>query len=273
MNRIQKRKITVDIIMTVLLLLVMAYMVTGERAHEWLGMGMFVLFFVHNWLNRQWYRGLWKGKYNGLRVLGTAVNMALVVTMLLMLYSSIILSNYALRFLNIHGSMSLARNVHLAGSYWAFLLMSMHLGLHWGMLMNVFQKLISDQKGETLSGRNGKNGKPSGGNVSGRKLPAQREPSGTCISILRILALAAAAYGAWAFWKNDLLSYMLLQNLFVFFDYEQPAVLFFSEYAAMMVLWACLAYYLSKFIKRGAAARKSEGRPSGVDVPYGGYDH
>lgn len=225
MKRIQKIKITVDMIMTVLLLLVMAYMVTGEQVHEWLGMGMFLLFFVHNWLNRNWYRGLWRGKYNGLRVLSTAVNIALVVTMLLLMYSSIILSNYALRFLNIHGSMSLARNVHLAGSYWAILLMSVHLGLHWGMLMHVFQKMVSGRK-QTL--------------------------------ILRFLTFAVAAYGAWAFWKNNLLSYMLLQNLFVFFDYEQPAVLFFSEYAAMMELWACLAYYLSKLIKRGAAAGKGE---------------
>lgn len=229
MSRVQKTKLAIDLVMTVLLLLVMGYMVTGEQAHEWLGMGMFLLFFAHNWLNRKWYYSLWKGTYSGMRLLGTVVNLALAVTMVLMLYSSIILSNYVFGFLDIHGSMSLARNIHLAGSYWAFLLMSVHLGLHWGMLTNVFQKMGFWRKEEKQTGKQ--------------------------TLLLRILALAVAFYGAWAFWKNGLLSYMLLQNLFVFFDYEQPAVLFFFEYIAMMELWACLAYYLSKLLKRAAAGR------------------
>ena len=36
-------KIAIDFIMTVLLLLLMARQITGDSAHEWLGMGMFVL--------------------------------------------------------------------------------------------------------------------------------------------------------------------------------------------------------------------------------------
>ena len=37
----------VDTAMTVLLLLLMAYQVTGEMAHEWIGMAMTVLVIVH----------------------------------------------------------------------------------------------------------------------------------------------------------------------------------------------------------------------------------
>ncbi len=36
-------KIAIDFIMTVLLLLLMARQITGDSAHEWLGMGLFVL--------------------------------------------------------------------------------------------------------------------------------------------------------------------------------------------------------------------------------------
>ena len=53
-------KRVVDLLMTVLLLFLMAFQVTGEAAHEWLGMGMFV---IHQWLNRGWYRALFKGRY------------------------------------------------------------------------------------------------------------------------------------------------------------------------------------------------------------------
>ena len=59
-NNIIKR--IVDTAMTVLLLLLMAYQVTGEMAHEWIGMGMTVLVIVHQILNRKWYSALFKGK-------------------------------------------------------------------------------------------------------------------------------------------------------------------------------------------------------------------
>ncbi len=46
-------KIVVDIGMTVMLLFLMAYELIGEAAHEWLGIGMFVLFIIHHILNRK----------------------------------------------------------------------------------------------------------------------------------------------------------------------------------------------------------------------------
>ncbi len=45
----------VDAAMTVLLLFLMAFQVTGEMAHEWIGIGMTVLVIVHQILNRKWY--------------------------------------------------------------------------------------------------------------------------------------------------------------------------------------------------------------------------
>lgn len=44
----------VDLAMTAALLLMMSYSLVGERAHEWIGMGMFTLVIVHNILNRFW---------------------------------------------------------------------------------------------------------------------------------------------------------------------------------------------------------------------------
>lgn len=58
----------VDACMTVLLLLLMAYPVTGETLHEWFGVGMTVLLIVHHILNRKWYGALFKGRYNPYRI-------------------------------------------------------------------------------------------------------------------------------------------------------------------------------------------------------------
>ncbi|MBR0409479.1 MAG: hypothetical protein IJI25_00545 [Eubacterium sp.] len=48
----------IDVCMTILLLCLMAYQVTGEQAHEWIGMGMTLLVIIHQILNRKWYAGL-----------------------------------------------------------------------------------------------------------------------------------------------------------------------------------------------------------------------
>ena len=51
-NHVIKR--IVDAAMTVLLLLLMAYQVTGEVLHEWIGVGMTLLVIFHQILNRKW---------------------------------------------------------------------------------------------------------------------------------------------------------------------------------------------------------------------------
>ena len=59
----------VDVLLTVLLLCLMAYQVTGEKYHEWIGIGMTILVIVHQILNRKWYKASFKGKYNAYRIL------------------------------------------------------------------------------------------------------------------------------------------------------------------------------------------------------------
>lgn len=45
-------RIGIDIEMTVLLLLLMAYELIGSSLHEWIRLAMFVLFVCHHLLNR-----------------------------------------------------------------------------------------------------------------------------------------------------------------------------------------------------------------------------
>ena len=48
--------------MTILLLCLMAYQVTGEQAHEWIGVAMTLLVIVHQVLNRKWYAAIFTPK-------------------------------------------------------------------------------------------------------------------------------------------------------------------------------------------------------------------
>lgn len=211
-----KIKIGIDFLMTVLLLLLMAYQVVGETLHEWFGAAMLVLFLVHNILNIKWYKNLFKGKYKPVRIFGTVLNFAVLASILSLAYSGIVMSRYLFAFLPINSGMALARVMHLSGSYWGFVLMSLHLGLHWGMIIGMFRKL-----------------------TGGKRLPA-------LVWTLRLFAAAIAGYGAYCFIGADIFSYMFLKSEFVFFDLEKSAFSVFSEYIAMMGLWIFVGYYAAK---------------------------
>lgn len=217
-----KFKITIDSLLTVLLPLLMAHMLTGEKVHEWVGALMLVLFITHNALNINWYLNLCRGKYTPQRILQTVINLMLSAAMLGLMISGIMMSRHVFSFLPINAGMSFARNLHMLSAYWGFVLISLHLGLHWKMIMGIAHK-----------------------SLGGQSAPHRNK------AVLRLMAILIAAFGVYAFVKNDIASYMLLKIEYAFFDSEQSAMLFFAEYLAMVELFAGVAYYLDNHT-RGA---------------------
>jgi hypothetical protein len=199
-------KLAVDIGMTAALLLLMAYELVGQAAHEWIGIGMFVLFVIHHILNSSWIRNLLRGRYNPVRIMQTGLVLLILCAMAGLMVSGIILSRHALSFLPIKGGRSFARNLHMISAYWGFVLMSVHLGFHWSMMMGMAKKFFP-------------------------------KPSAVRKWVLRILALVIAGYGVYAFIRRDIGIYMLLRSHFVFFDYEEPLVFFYLDYIAVMGLF------------------------------------
>ena len=135
-------KIVIDALMTLALLFLMGYQFWGDVAHEWAGAGMFVLFIVHHILNWNWYKTLFRGKYTPFRIFQLILDLAVFAAMICLMISGIMLSNYVFVFLNIHGGISLARLLHMASSYWGFVVMALHLGIHWG----IFTGLAPNQR-------------------------------------------------------------------------------------------------------------------------------
>ncbi len=213
-----RTKHILDFIMTVILLTLMAYPITGEAVHEWLGIAMFAAVVAHNLLNLKWYAALFKGKYSFLRVVRTVINVLLFTAMLGTAVSGFLMNHHVLP-LSIPGTTAAARILHLAGSYWSFVLMSAHLGLHWGMIMGAARKA---GKGPAPSGK--------------WKIP------------LRIVTGLIAAYGLWEFIRRGFLTYMLMQTHFAFFDFSEPAPLFYLNHIAIMGLFVAAAYYLTKLL-------------------------
>lgn len=213
-------KRTVDLLMTVALLLLMSYSLIGEAAHEWIGMGTFLLFTVHLILNRNWVGSLGRGRWSAYRIVQTILVLLCFLTMVGSMISGIILSNYIFVGLRIRGWSALARQAHLLCSYWGFLLMSLHLGLHWSMVLTVVRRFSKAQW-------------------------------------LRWLGWLTAAYGVYALWKRGLPEYLFLRTHFAFFDYEEPVLFFFADYLAIMGLFIFCGYHGSGLLN---CSKKQEQR-------------
>ena len=209
-----KFKICVDITMTAALYACMAYMLVGEEAHEWIGSGLALLFVMHNALNRKWYAALLTGRYTPLRAFQTAVNLLCLASMAAAAVSGAAMSRYLYDIPFLSGGASLARTVHMLAAYWGYCFISLHLGLHWSMMLGMMKNAAAPQRA-----------------------PRWITP------LLRTAGAAAALLGAHALMRHSLLDYMFLRNQFVFFDTERPLCLFFLDYAAIMALWAWLAHY------------------------------
>lgn len=219
-------KLTADILMTFALFFLTGYQFWGEAAHEWVGAGMFVLFILHHILNANWHKRLFQGKYTPARVLTLVIDILTLLSMLALMYSGIVMSRHVFAFLPVGSGLALARRLHILGAYWGFILMSLHLGLHWNMILGTL------------------------GKVTGRKTPRAGK------RLLLILSALVAAYGVYVFIKRDFATYMLLKSEFVFLDYDEPRILFYLDHISLMGACVFIAHYGAKLL-RGKKERKS----------------
>ena len=204
----------VDMAMIVLLPMLMAYSLIGEKLHEIIGTILFALFIVHHVLNRQWYKAIFNGKYTPRRIFQTVLNFLLLVFMLTQPISGILMSKYLYSSIRIAGSSATARELHLFLAYWGFVFMCLHAGTH--MCAPI------------------------------KKLQARGRRTLTMI----LIALGAIfVYGGYAFVRR-LPEYMFLRSSFAFFDFGEPRIFFFLDYIAMMILSAAIGMMISVFLGR-----------------------
>lgn len=214
-------KLVVDVFMTVALLFLMGYQFWGEAPHEWVGVGMFILFILHHVLNASWHINLFKGKFSALRILTLCTDFLVLISMLAQIYSGIVMSRYVFLFLPSSSGMALARRLHILGAYWGFLLMSLHFGLHWNMILGI-----------------------------ARKAARMKRHSKVRSIISFVIALVIAGYGVRALIGRDFVTYLFLRSEFVFLDYSEPKILFYMDYLALMGLCIFVAHYSVKLIQK-----------------------
>ena len=216
MKPIRIIKIVVDLAMYVLFLLLMEQHLIPDGTHEWLGTSLFVLFLVHNALNYKWDAVLFKGKYTALRIVQTVNNFLLLIAMIGCVVSSMLISGTVFAWMNLDGA-EFGRNLHMISTAWAFVFMSVHLGLHFSSFVGMARKVDMPPIAKTV-----------------------------VKWVLRVAVLAVSAFGLYMFIQRAFYEELFLLTAFKFFDYEKTAFGYLLETTAMSILFVSCAYYLKK---------------------------
>lgn len=156
--------------------------------------------------------------WGAMRIAKTILVVLILLCMVGSMFSGIILSRHVFTFITVKGWHSFARNLHMISAYWGLVLMSVHWGFHWNIILK-------------LAGK------------------ACKKPSAVRKWIFRAAAVFIAGYGIYAFFDREIGRYMLLINHFVFFDYDEPMMSLLMDYAAVMGLFVFVGYYFLKGIK------------------------
>lgn len=197
---------TVDILMIITLPVLMAYSLVGETLHEAAGVMMTVLFSVHLYQNRKWFRSF-LFKKAGLKMRVQAViDWLLIAVMIMQPISGIIISKHLFAFIPEAGLSAFSRSVHMVLAYWAMLIMCVHAGFHIRMPEKADRKT----------------------------------------AVLKAVIALASAWGAFSLFRRGVIRYMFLMSSFAMFDRSEPLLFFFLDYICIMVLYMAAGSLISK---------------------------
>jgi len=219
LNRNILVRLVIDLAMTVLMLVVMAYHVTGNAIHELVGAVLFMLFIFHNILNRRWYKTIIRGKYNVRRILKIVVNLLFLVSMVVVMISSVPISRDVFPYFPINNDM-IVRQIHVLTAYWGFIFMAVHIGLSWGTIINAVRKMTG---------------------ITGM--------SHIHTIVLRVLAVLIVVYGVQTSFERDLGSKLIIYDPFGSYLLDNSAMGFLLDYLSIMGIYICGTHYALKFVR------------------------
>lgn len=225
-------RLSLDLVMTLLIMFEFAYRLTGSTLHELIGLAMLSLFIVHGAWNWRWFATLLKGRYAGLRIVSVTINNLLLVTVVLMMASGVLNSDLLFSLTQVELDL-LPRELHTAAAYWFLILLGVHLGMHWKMVMAAARKL-------------------SGGAWTALPSPLR-------VLSMNAISASIAAYGIFASFARSVFSRLTAYYSFGNVEVDESILEFFAQYAAIVGLYAVLTYQALRFFK--PRSRSSLGAP------------
>jgi hypothetical protein len=224
-----KMRLAFDLIAAGLLLFGLAYWWLGNLAHELAGTGMFLLVLVHNVFNRRWYGRVSTERRHGRGLFNIGITLALGLAMLALLVTSVLISSALSGIMSAYGGFTV-RQIHTLAAYWVLVIVSVHLGLRWPMIMG----LVRDGLGLSRA------------------------------SAVRTLALRAAAvvialHGIWSAFALGLGTRLAMRVTLDWWNFEESVLGFFVHCIAIAGLCMTLTYYATQWFLRGSGRQRSMG--------------
>jgi hypothetical protein len=212
-------RLVFDLIAAGLLLFTLSYWWLGNVAHELAGTAMFLLLIVHNVFNRRWYGTIPKARREPRGMFNIAVTFLLMLAMLALLITSVLISNALSGIMSPYGGFTV-RQIHTLAAYWALVIVSVHLGLRWPMLMGVT-----------------------------RKLTGISQPNAVRTLALRLIAVLIAIHGVWSSFELTVGTKLSMQMTLDWWNFDESVAGFFIHCAGIAGLYMTLTYYAMKWLQ------------------------
>lgn len=141
-------KIVVDIILTGMFLVLMGYPATSLHIHEILGLLFFVVTMVHLILGAKWFKNvlfrLFSRKQTYMTYVKSFTSIVLVVNFIMMGLSGIFINRTILPNL-FAVEHSLWTYLHRVSTYGGLILIAIHMGMYWNVVMGFFRRILKLQ--------------------------------------------------------------------------------------------------------------------------------
>ena len=205
-------------VLAVLLLLflpIVCFHYVPKVLHEVLGILWLLLVLIHVGQNRQWFASLKRGRWTMLRIIGTVVDMLLLVVLLVMVGAGSGISNHLFKDImpmDIQRSI-LIHQLHVSLPYALLILM----GLHWGLHFKGWRERWH------------------------LPWPASKRVK----AVLALLVTAGGIYGSFLDRVGDRL---LMKHIFATPATGEPAVVYVGLLLAIMGLYIIIGALLAKFL-------------------------
>jgi hypothetical protein len=141
--------------------------------------------------------------------------------------SGALLSRTVFAFMGFSGGMRI-RLVHTSAAYWGLILIAVHVGMHWEMIMSAMQRMTKIT-----------------------------EASRVRTIALRVVTAFAIIYGVYASFDRGVGAKLFLGYFFDFWHSGRAAILFFTHNLAIMGVYVCATYYALKWISSVKAKQKT----------------
>lgn len=117
------KKITVDILMGIAIIL--EFISLPILIHEIVGIGLLFLIVLHIKLNKNYFKAIFKGKYNLKRTIDLIINIGLMISLFITIISGIFCSQKSLKSLKI-GNYEMS-HIHKSSSIISLIFLGLHL--------------------------------------------------------------------------------------------------------------------------------------------------